>query len=212
MLASTPAGTHVLRMLTRPVTAACALLLLLHLPTTPAEAAQLGQTEAEVREEHGTPQSVLDKGNKRTLIYREGRIKLEQGVVVEITGILAPADPTSQTAAPANLPVNPLPEQAVEATPVPAYLQPVLNQLVNARHLPIDNPGLEHQRFVLLYFAEHRSTATAALTAQLRHSYSHYRRGNNFEVLFVSRAPSSRKWPATRPSKVCPGRRFVTTR
>lgn len=172
-------------------------------------AAQLGQTEEAVLKEHGAPKSALNKGGTRILIYPEGRIKLDQGTVVEVSGTLAPADPTAAKPAAASLPATGMAPKSTSPAPIPAHLQPIINELVDKRHMRIDNPGLEKQRYILLYFADGSSKASARITSQLRYYYEKNKKGNNFEVLFVSADASAPKmtnhmakqampWPALR--------------
>jgi len=184
-----------------------ASLLLFGISVT--NAAHLGQSEESVLQEHGEPKSTLSGGGTRILIYTEGRIKLDQGKVIEISGNLAPTDPTQQSTKPATLPKEQMPTKSAEPAPVPSHLQPVVNELVDSRHMQTSNPGLEKQRYLLLYYADGKSKASARITPQLIYYYNRFKSGNNFDVLFVSADTSPRRmtnhmskasmpWPAIR--------------
>lgn len=172
-----------------------------------SQAAQIGQSEASVLKEHGAPNSALNKGSTRILIYSEGRIKLQQGKVVEVSDALASSDPLTQEGESPK--AGTFTKQPSEPDALPAHLKPIVNELVDARHMRMQNPGLEKQRYLLLYFAEGKSQACARVTPQLRHFRERYKSGNNFEVLFVSAdssasqmanhmAKQSMPWPALR--------------
>lgn len=206
MLASYNLVTHPRKMQKCPAIAAYCLIAGGLLST---HAAHIGQKETAVLEAHGAPNSILHKGNKRILIYPEGRIRLEAGKVVEISGKLAPADPTSEEPAKVNLPARTLPAKSVAPDPIPAHLQPIADELVDKRHVRIENPGLEKARYLLIYFADGASKASANTTTQLRYYYETKKSGHNFEVLFVSADRNSNKmanhmakqsmpWPAVR--------------
>ncbi|MGB0416059.1 MAG: hypothetical protein ACPGKS_04365 [Coraliomargarita sp.] len=76
---------------------------MLAVPLLSTQAAHLGQTEASVLQEHGAPKSALNKGTQRILIYPEGRIKLDQGTVVEVTGKLTAADSAGSISQPSTM-------------------------------------------------------------------------------------------------------------
>lgn len=182
---------------------------MLAVPLLSTQAAHLGQTEASVLQEHGAPKSALNKGTQRILIYPEGRIKLDQGTVVEVTGKLTAADSAGSISQPSTMESPKRAPQSSGPSPMPAHLKPIVADLVDVRHMPMDNPDLEKQRFVLIYYAEGESLACERATQRLRYYYGYYKTGNNFEVLFVSADPSARKmtnhmakqsmpWPAIR--------------
>lgn len=92
------------------------------LATVQASAVYYGQSRAEVMQELGKPASDLKRGTREILLYKSGRIELEDGKVAVVQGIAVAdgpgAPPAAETAAPAPIaaPAEPAKESAVVPT------------------------------------------------------------------------------------------------
>ncbi len=141
--------------------------------TSQLQAASVGQTTEEVLKEHGKPKSQMEMGSKTVLIYSDGRIKLENGKVVEIGSNLN-TTPASGTA---NTPTS---------KPTPKHLRSVASHLVNSRNVRVNSSGLGQKDYTLLYFSAAWCPPCRKFTPELVKFYNSKHKKGNFELIFVS--------------------------